>query len=128
MGIRQPSFFGGTGVLAGHYSMNTISHEAVAHCAHKLWQDSGCVEGRDLENWNEAERILATEDSPAPLEAALHQGASRAPDDSPADYPRDEFTEGQKHEARAAKVPSKSAPHAKPPESGKPLWNQPHSR
>lgn len=108
--------------------MNTITHEAVAHCAHKLWQDSGCAEGRDLENWTEAERLLATEDSPAPLEAALPQGSARIPGDSPADYARDEIATERKHEARAAKVPSKSAPHAKPPVSGKPLWNQPHSR
>ena len=33
----------------------------------------------------------------------------------------------QKREARAPKVPGKNAPHAKPVESGKPLWDKPHS-
>lgn len=33
----------------------------------------------------------------------------------------------QKRDARAPKTPTKDAPHAKPPESGKPLWNKPHS-
>ena len=33
----------------------------------------------------------------------------------------------QKREARAPIVPHTSAPHAKPPETGKPLWNKPHS-
>lgn len=108
--------------------MNTLTQEAVAHCAHKLWQDSGCVEGRDLENWTEAERLLAAEDTAAPQAAALPQGSSHIPGDSPADHARDEIAAERKEEARAPRVPQKSAPHAKPPESGKPLWNQPHSR
>ena len=33
----------------------------------------------------------------------------------------------QKKEARAPKVPHTNAPHAKPPESGKPIWDKPHS-
>lgn len=33
----------------------------------------------------------------------------------------------QKKEARAPKVPHENAPHAKPVESGKPLWDKPHS-
>ncbi len=33
----------------------------------------------------------------------------------------------QKREARAPIVPHTNAPHVKPPETGKPLWNKPHS-
>lgn len=33
----------------------------------------------------------------------------------------------QKKEARAPQTPTKSAPHTKPPETGKPLWSKPHS-
>ena len=33
----------------------------------------------------------------------------------------------QKRDARAPKAPTKTAPHAKPPETGKPLWDKPHS-
>jgi hypothetical protein len=33
----------------------------------------------------------------------------------------------QKKEARAPKLPVKGAPKPKPPETGKPLWDKPHS-
>jgi len=33
----------------------------------------------------------------------------------------------QKREARAPQVPHTTAPHAKPPETGKPVWPKPHS-
>jgi hypothetical protein len=108
--------------------MKTLTHEAVAHCAHQIWQDSGCIEGRDLDNWIAAEGRLVSDEPAAEPAAALHPGAGHIPGESPADHAREEVAAEQKHEARAARTPHKSAPHAKPPESGKPLWNQPHSR
>jgi hypothetical protein len=108
--------------------MTTLTHEAVAHCAHQLWQDSGCVEGRDLDNWIEAEQLLVADGPAAALAAALQQGNAHISGDSPTEHARDEIAAEQKHEARAAKTSRKTAPHAKPPETGKPLWNQPHSR
>jgi hypothetical protein len=108
--------------------MKTLTHEAVALRAQQIWQDSGCIEGRDLDNWIEAERRLISDEPAAELSAALHQGSEHIPGESPGDHARDEVAAEQKHEARAAKVPHKYAPHAKPPESGKPLWSQPHSR
>lgn len=108
--------------------MKTLTHESVAHCAHQIWQDSGCVEGRDLDNWIEAERRLVSDEPAAELATALEQGNGHIAGDSPADHARDEVAAEQRHEARAPITSHKSAPRAKPPESGKPLWNQPHSR
>lgn len=34
--------------------------EEIARAAYQLWESSGRIEGRDLENWVEAERIIAT--------------------------------------------------------------------
>lgn len=50
------------------------THEQVEALAHAIWTDRGCPEGRDLDNWLEAERQL--------------QGDVRTPlaaDDIPAD-------------------------------------------
>jgi hypothetical protein len=41
-------------------SMKTPTHAEVAHGAHQIWQDSGCVHGRDVEHWLEAEHLLST--------------------------------------------------------------------
>lgn len=38
-----------------------ISHEQVAARAYELWLRSGCVPGRDAENWREAEAQLRAE-------------------------------------------------------------------
>jgi hypothetical protein len=110
--------------------MTKLTHEAVAHCAHQLWQDSGCVEGRDLDNWIEAEQLLVSDEPAAMLATALLQTPASVhnPGESPAEHAREEIAAEQKHESRAARISRKAAPHAKPPESGKPLWNQPHSR
>jgi hypothetical protein len=35
-----------------------VSHEEIAKLAHELYEKSGRVPGRDLENWHEAERML----------------------------------------------------------------------
>ena len=34
----------------------TEMEAAIRACAHRLWQQAGCPEGRDLEFWTEAER------------------------------------------------------------------------
>ncbi len=129
-GIRQAPFVGVTDPGTGHNPMTKLTHEAVAHCAHQLWQDSGCVEGRDLDNWIEAEQLLVSDESSAMLATAMQQ--THAPvhisGESPAEHAREEVAIQQKHESRAASMSRKTAPTAKPPESGKPLWSQPHSR
>ena len=37
--------------------MDRIRNESVAKAAHRLWQEAGCPEGRELEFWLRAERI-----------------------------------------------------------------------
>jgi len=33
-------------------------HDQIARTAHELYEKSGCLPGRDLENWTEAEKIV----------------------------------------------------------------------
>ncbi len=108
--------------------MNTPTHEEVALGAHELWLNSGRTEGRDLDNWLEAEKGLSTaEAAPDTIGTAIIRDA-HIPGDSPAEHAVAEIAAEQRQEARAPIRSRKSAPHAKPPETGKPLWNQPHSR
>lgn len=44
-------------------------HEEIAKVAHELYEKSGGIEGRDLENWLDAERIVRTR----------HQGKESSP-------------------------------------------------
>jgi hypothetical protein len=108
--------------------MKTPTHEEVAQAARTLWLDSGCAEGRDTENWLKAEQRLVTADEVSAVIATSADHVAHIPGDSPAEHAEAEIAAEQRHEARAPVGAHKSAPHAKPPESGKPLWNQPHSR
>ena len=38
--------------------MDNNLHDEIAQLAHKLYEKSGRIEGRDLENWSKAERIV----------------------------------------------------------------------
>ncbi|MBC8040995.1 MAG: DUF2934 domain-containing protein [Opitutaceae bacterium] len=107
--------------------MTTHSHDLVAHCAYQIWQESGRPCGRDDSIWFEAERSLDAGFSRAgPLPAAV---AVTDPvlGESHSDHALAEAAAQQRKEARAPITAHKSAPKAKPPETGKPLWNQPHS-
>ena len=138
-----------------HPDMNTPSHEAVAQRASELWQSHDRPTGRDNEFWLEAERQLsgAAADSSAAAvaaEVAKIAGVSVRPAGlaepvgpaAAADFPvataaptnavpmpggAGAKVVQQKQMARAPKLPSKTAPKALPPESGKPLWDKPHS-
>ena len=33
-------------------------HDEICRIAHELYEKSGCIQGRDLENWIEAEKIV----------------------------------------------------------------------
>lgn len=128
---------------------NAPSHESVTQRAQQIWRERGCPSGQDTEIWLEAERQLA-------MTASAHNAPSRpegrgngnsqsglsstdpqvAPPthDRPADAaPHPTPSEAaalasqQKKSARAPKQPAKIAPKAKPTESGKPIWDKPHS-
>ncbi|MBC8011737.1 MAG: DUF2934 domain-containing protein [Burkholderiales bacterium] len=109
--------------------MKTPTQEEVAHAAHQIWQDKGCVDGCDVENWLEAEHLLTTSLSASgSAKATVTSDAAPVFNEAFRDRAPAEAALAQQHEARAPITPKKSTVKAKPPETGKPLWNQPHSR
>ena len=128
------------------------THEEITHRAQEIWQQSGSPFGRDTEIWLEAERQLSagSEDAQAksttreaPRVTSESKGAVKFADKiksettvetrvehplSPA-IPDEAAVRAalQRKEARAPKVPTKIAPKEQPPETGKPLWDRPHS-
>lgn len=122
--------------------MNTPSHEDVAQRAYKLWQDAGSPDGRDTEMWFEAEHQLTAEQEKgerkngSPSKTAFTkrvQGEMASESEaefhiSPPMSEQEEIKAAlQKKEARAPKVPHTNAPKVTPPQSGKPVWDKPHS-
>ena len=109
--------------------MKKPTHEEISHRAHKIWQDTGSsAAGGADDHWLEAERQLSDSaakphsDSPAaehPVAGPLSEAKS--------DHAVAERATQQRKAAREPKVPTHTAPKQKPAETGKPLWNQPHS-
>ena len=91
------------------------THEEISRHAEKIWHDRGRPSGCDPEIWLEAERQLAG-----------HAAETKAPAPSP-----DDLAAKAALQAKAARAPQqqhgKNAPKPAPPESGKPLWDKPHS-
>jgi len=132
--------------------MNKLTHEDVAIGAHQLWEDAGRPDGHDNEHWLAAEQRLhdltaEPERSASPTPTAPQRSAETrfaavaavcfSPDNQAATPYEGEshFATAAKeqaaehrHEARHPIKAKKLAPKAKPAESGKPLWNQPHSK
>jgi len=118
--------------------MNTPTHEEIARQARGIWQDRGCPEGIDNEIWLEAERQLAETatlaEASRPRSAADRAKAETAAESmveyhiTPAVSEQEAIKAAQVREARAPRQPKQSAPKAKPPETGKPVWDRPHSR
>lgn len=128
---------------------NSPSHEEITQRAREIWQQSGNPGGRDTEIWLEAERQLmaGTRDSDSrsetyesPRTTSESKGAvtlsdkinSGSPSSSMVEHtirPDDATVKAarQKKEARAPKFPTKDNPKAPPAETGKPLWDRPHS-
>ncbi len=113
---------------------NPPSEQEIAHRAREIWANRGEPAGQDTQIWLEAERQLTTEataTAPTPTERLRGEMASESEVEfqiTPA-IPDDEAIKAalQKRGARAPKLPHANAPHAKPPETGKPLWSKPHS-
>ncbi len=99
--------------------MHSPTHAEITRRAEKLWQDYGRPAGRDEEIWLEAERTLTAASSKSPSQP-LGEGHSA--------HALVEKASEQRKEALAPQRPTKSAPKAQPPETGKPLWSKPHSR
>jgi hypothetical protein len=134
---------------------NSPTHEEITRRAQEIWQKSGSPGGRDTEIWLEAERELTgasdhsadseseSEKYESPRTTSESKGAVKLADRiksetaaettvehhiSPA-IPDEEAIKAalQKKEARAPKTPTKIAPKSQPAETGKPLWDRPHS-
>jgi len=108
--------------------MNKPTHEEISHRAHSIWQECGRPLGGADAHWLEAEKQL---DAGAP-ESSSHPGAAEHAthhtlSDSQSAVATAERATQQKKEARGPKRPTHTGPKPTPPESGKPLWNQPHS-
>jgi hypothetical protein len=133
--------------------MNAPTHEEVTQRAQELWQARGSPGGRDTEIWLEAERQLLTPtvtirnapsatlgrgngnsqssataaDPKADDLAAGHSSGHAAPGPSPGEITAK--TLQRKKEARSPQFPdAKSAHPPTPPQSGKPIWDKPHSK
>ncbi|MCX6952499.1 MAG: DUF2934 domain-containing protein [Verrucomicrobia bacterium] len=132
--------------------MKTPTQAEVAQRAYQLWTEQGSPHGRDIGFWLEAEQQLMADVAKAKAEATVTPSASRNGgsamppamservigemasesaveyDLSPAPSDQDAIKAAlQKKEARAPKVSHSTAPKAHPVESGKPLWDRPHS-
>ena len=118
--------------------MNTPTHEEIALQALNLWQERGRPAGCDTEIWLEAERQASAGPRPSAVPNAdaftTSVRAETAAESvveyhlSSAESEQDAILAAlQKQEARAPQVAHHTGPRAKPPETGKPLWNQPHS-
>jgi hypothetical protein len=135
---------------------NLPTHEAITRRAQKIWNIRGNPIGLDTAIWIEAERQLtdASRESPGPgptespvLPGLSGQGLAAAKDATAhgeAKQPAPHLSESaaaapdpieitakaatQKKSAKAPRLPThQNAPKQAPTESGKPLWNQPHS-
>lgn len=119
------------------------THDEIAQRAQSLWDMRGQPHGHDLAIWLEAERQLSIDlagpqsgglaepaSSPGPMGRLL---SSPTTEHVPVSFtPDPDMIAAQaaleKKSARAPRLPThKNAPHTAPAESGKPLWNQPHS-
>jgi hypothetical protein len=130
--------------------MTPPTRTEVAQRAHEIWASRGSPLGLDSEIWLDAERQLSAgpgrEDSGVPA----HRQPLSEPKTAAATAERlkgEMASESavefhisppisdqaaikaalQKREARAPQLPTHIGPKGTPPESGKPLWNQPHS-
>ncbi len=100
------------------------TRDEISRQAHRRWQDLGSPSGRDIEIWLEAERALgANVRAETAAESTVEQPVSPAVSEAGTIK-----AALMKTEARAPQVPHHLGPKAEPPESGKPLWDKPHSR
>ena len=108
--------------------MNHPTHEEISQRAHHLWQNSAVSGGDATQNWLDAERELTLGSSKSPASAATAERAdSHLVSESDSTRASAERSALQKKEARQPILPTHTGPKSAPAESGKPLWNQPHS-
>lgn len=113
----------------------THSHADISRQARQLWQDRGCPTGCDEAIWLETERQMQGKlkadlkgdtfaASALTKTAAENLAGYELP---PAATEKEAITALQKQEARAPQVAKHNRQKDKPAETGKPLWDKPHS-
>ena len=112
--------------------MKTPTYDEISKEAQRLWENRGCPTDRDTEIWLEAERKLNEEPPTNTFTArATAEAASESEVEnllSPAESEQMSIQAAvQKENARAPQVPRHTGPKPKTAETGKPLWNRPHS-
>lgn len=117
---------------------NPPSRDAIARRAHEIWTSNGQPHGYDIGHWLEAEHQLTAAaahptigDAP-PHEPVTGRAAAEPAHATGAAGPSPDALAAQAaSQKQAARAPQqlhgKNAPKPAPPESGKPLWDQPHS-
>jgi len=120
------------GTLRPTQFMTTPTHDEIARQAQEFWQDRGCPTGCDIALWLEAEQAL-TSGLPADRFAARASAETAAESEveyhlSPAQTEQKSIQAAMlKDAARAPQAPHHTGPKSRPAETGKPLWNKPHS-
>jgi hypothetical protein len=127
---------------------NPPTYEEISRRAYEIWQTQGSPAGNDTEHWLKAEEELA---APAGAHNAPSDSRGRGNGNSQssgwaADPKVADLTSGhdhrhlltpdevaaknlqQKKEARASHVAGENGHPMVPPQSGKPIWDKPHSR
>ncbi len=119
---------------------NSPTHDEIAQRAHELWDSRGNPNGCDEEIWFEAERQLKAASPEANGSGSVRSDPSHGRSEptaghlprsaAPAPSPDDAAAKAalQRNAARAPQLQhGKNAPKPAPAESGKPLWDKPHS-
>ena len=119
---------------------NSPKHEEIAQRAHEIWNSRGNPDGCDQEIWFEAEGQLKAASPEANGSGSGRSDPSHVRSESAAGHlPRSTASAPnlddaaakaalQKNAARAPQLQhGKNAPKPAPAESGKPLWDKPHS-
>lgn len=107
--------------------MITHSHDFVAHCAYQIWEDSGRPSGRDEAIWYEAERAIRSGSSDADSMPKVVSEKNTVSGEAHSAHALAESSARQRKDARAPITAHTTSHKAKPSETGKPLWSQPHS-
>jgi len=101
-------------------------HQAIAERAYQLWENNGCSQEQDVENWLNAESELTAESSDASEPSPAHEPVWTKKE-TQSDSALAEKAAQQRHDSRAPITPQIKAPTFPPSETGKPLWSRPHS-
>jgi hypothetical protein len=128
--------------------MNPPTYDEISRRAYEIWQTRGSPHGQDTDHWLEAERQLNAPVGAHNSPSATHgrgngnsQSSGLAADPKAADLTSghdhrhvltpDEVAaknEQQKREARAPHTGGENGHPIPAPQSGKPIWDKPHSR